>query len=688
MEKILFSPMNIGSLTIKNRVVMPAMMLGHGQFDGTPTRQMLDYYEERAKGGAGLIITEITRVDDLTGAGALAQLGASHDYHIAGLSRLANRIHKHDCKIFVQLHHPGRQNMPIMIGTLPLAVRMERLSPKLRNAFYRITPAARKLQDRGIVLPVSAPSKTEPCRFSRGRNRALSQREVKKLVSQFVAAATRVQAAGCDGVELHGAHGYLIQQFLSPYTNRRTDAYGGNLENRMRFLLEIIEGIRRACGSDFPISVRLSVDECYDRIGEKGRGYGLAQGLEMAKILEEAGIDALNISSASYETMNYWLEPVTFEPGWRKHMARAVKERVSIPVIAANLILSPKQAEAQLRDGIQDFAALGWPHLADPHWTRKVREGRETEIKRCIGCLWCFESMLENAYMGTAGECAVNPWMGKERLLSALPRDGEGRKVIVVGAGPAGLTAAEILCDRGFAVYLYERQAHAGGQAYLASLPPGKQRIAWCFEDLQKAVIRKGGRITFHKESTASQVLAENPYAVIVATGGSSLLPESIAGIKGSNVRTVEEVLTDPAACGNKKVAVIGSGMTGLEAAETLASHGSSVLVVEMADAIGPGVFVQHLDDILPRLKALNVEFLTGHKLTQVREHAISLKRGGSVTELPVDLVVPALGIKRNNTLYNQLKEKMERVFPVGDACAPGRIANATRSAAEAALRL
>ena len=392
---MLFSPIKIGNLEIKNRIVMAPMCMGFGQFDGRVTEAMKNHYVERAKGGVGLIITEITRVNDITGAASFGQLGLSHDYQIEPLRQMVDEIHSYGAKIMVELHHPGRQNLGLMIGTVPLSVACDKI---MGNAYSKlltgaIIPPGKKLQDKDIVPRTVAPSKCEKSKMAESVNRALTKHGIKKLVRQFVDAAVRAKRAGCDGVELHAAHGYLIQQFLSPFTNRRNDEYGGSLENRMRFLNEIIDGIRAECGKDFPVLVRLSVDEMYDKIGEKGKGYGLDEGLKMAKALSDRGIDAIDVSSASYDTFNYWLEPTTFECGWRKNLAAEVKKVVDIPVLAANLIRSPEQAEQQLEDGIQDMISLGRPLLADPHWAQKVKDGEQDTVKRCICCLYCFESM-------------------------------------------------------------------------------------------------------------------------------------------------------------------------------------------------------------------------------------------------------------------------------------------------------
>lgn len=687
--EIMQSPMKIGSCEIKNRIVLPPMLMGFGRLDGCVTEKLLDYYEERAKGGTGLIMTEITRVNDKTGAGAFAQLAASHDYHIESLRELAKRVQKHGAKLFVQLHHPGRQNIGLLVGTVPLSIKLEKWTKgAYGKMLYKLTPKIGPTLIKNNISPSSvAPSKCEPAYFAGGRVRALRYKEIKQLEKQFIEAAVRVQKAGCDGVELHSAHGYLFQQFLSPNTNKRTDEYGGSLENRTRFLVNVLRGIKEACGKDFPVVVRLSADECYAKIGKPEKGYNLTEGVEIAKILEANGADAIDVSSAGYDTFNYWLEPVSFEPGWRKYMAKAIKEAVSIPVMAANLIRSPEQAEAQLKEGTQDFVSLGRPQIADPHWANKVLTGSGT-VKRCICCLNCIESMQNNAYIGSHGECSVNPFVGREG--EELVNDGDGRKIVVVGAGPAGLVASEILARRGFAVTLIEKNEVAGGQINLASAPPQKGKTAWFIEDAVNACKECGVDIRLGTLATPEIIKELNPYKVIVACGSTPIKPKFGGNCAPEKIYTFEDILSGRIVLENKRVAVIGSGMTGLETAHYLTEKENKVTIVEMAKEIAPGTWMQHKDDILPKLKQANTTFMTGKKLTTINNDGIIVAdtETNAQSSVETDAVVLSLGSRPNAAIVTALNEQGIEPIVIGDSLKVGRIADATKAAYKAAVSI
>ncbi len=686
--EIMSSPMKIGTCKIKNRIVLPPMLMGFGQFDGKPTEKMMNYYEERAKGGCGLIMTEITRVNDHTGSAAFAQLAASHDYHIEPLRELAKRVQRHGAKFFVQLHHPGRQNVGLLVGTVPLSIQLEKLTKGgYGKLLYKLTPAVGPTLLKNDIVPSSvAPSKCPPAYFAAGRVRALRYKEIKELEQNFIDAAERVKKAGCDGVELHASHGYLLQQFLSPYTNQRTDEYGGNLENRMRFLLNILRGIKERCGKDFPVIVRLTADECYEMVGQKGKGYTLEDGVKIAKALEANGADAIDVSSAGYDAFNYWLEPVSFEPGWRKYMAKAIKDAVSIPVMAANLIRSPEQAEQQLKDGIQDFVSLGRPQIADPYWADKALNGGT--IKRCICCLNCIESMQNNAYIGSHGECSVNPFVGHES--EELVKDGNGRNVAVIGAGPAGLMASEILARRGFNVTLFEKNEKAGGQIILAAAPPKKDKTMWFVEDLVKTCEDLGVNILLNTPATVEKIKELNACAVIVATGSNPIKPKFNGNYDADKVLTFEDVLSGKVTLENKKIALIGSGMTGLETAHTLVENGCDVTVVEMAKEIAPGTWMQHKDDVMPHLEKANTKFMLGEKLCEIGNGYIITENVKSKkwTKIDAEYVVLALGSKPDNKIVNELKSNGFNPFVIGDSSKVGRIADATKDAYKVAVSI
>ncbi|MBQ8178727.1 MAG: FAD-dependent oxidoreductase [Clostridia bacterium] len=688
-EKMLSTPMKIGSCEIKNRIVLPPMLMGFGQFDGCPTEKMMNYYEERAKGGCGLVMTEIARVNDKTGSAAFAQLAVSHDYHVEPLRELAQRVQRHGAKFFVQLHHPGRQNIGLLVGTIPLSIKLEKWTKgAYGRLLYKLTPKVGPFLIKNNVSPSSvAPSACEPAYFAGGKVRALRYKEIKELEQQFIDAAYRVKQAGCDGVELHSAHGYLFQQFLSPHTNKRTDEYGGSFENRTRFIVNVLRGIKKKCGADFPVVVRLSADECYSYIGEPDKGYNLEEGVKIAKLLEANGADAIDVSSAGYDTFNYWLEPVSFDLGWRKYMAKAIKDAVNIPVLAANLIRTPEQAESQLQEGVQDFVCLGRPQIADPYWANKAISGKGT-IKRCICCLNCIESMQNNAYLGSHGECAVNPFVGKEG--SSLTADGNGRKVVVIGAGPAGLTASAILLKRGFSVTLLEKNERAGGQINLAAAPPKKDKTAWFIEDCLSALNELGADVRYNTTATPELLKELNPYAVIVATGSTPIKPKFKGEYGQEMLYTFEDILSGKVELSGKNVAVIGSGMTGLETAHYLSERGNAITIVEMANEIAPGTWMQHVDDVVPHLKKANTTFMVGEKLQEIQNGYIVTENmdSGNLTKVNVDCVILSLGSRPNKAVENDLKEWGYTPIVIGDANKSGKIADATKAAYQAVISI
>ncbi len=680
---MLLSPMKIGTMTVKNRVVMTAAEMSLGQTNGCPTEKMMAYYEERAKGGIGMIIPGICRVNDMGAASTFTQLAMSRDYHIEPMRAFAERLHRHGAKLCIQLHHPGRQGYASAINTLPLIIPVVERFPKVLDGLFKCTPLLLGMEERKLCMSVQSPSNCELSDHGATRIHAMSRREVKQLISDFVEAAVRCQKAGVDAVELHGGHGYMIQQFLSPNTNQRTDEYGGSFDKRLRFLTEIIQGIRERCGRDYPLIVRLTVDEMYDRIGKPGKGYGLEEGKKIAKRLEELGVDAINVTSACYDVYNRWLEPTSFEPGWRAYLAKEIKSVVSIPVIAANFMRSPEQAERQLEEGYQDFIGSARSFICDPHWVKKIEEGHPEQIRRCIGCLHCISSFMTNAKIGRSGECALNPGVGREPSFEEPVRDGYGRRIVVVGAGIAGLAAAEIMARRGFAVTVLEKSENPGGQIRTASACNLKGKLYWCIEDRLAALKELGVELRFGEEATADGILALNPFAVLVATGASPLRPASIPGSDQPQVFTPPEIIHRETVLRDQNVVVVGSGMTGLETAEILNETGNRVTVIEMAGEIAPGTWFQLLDDEMERLKPCGTEFVTNCRLDAILHGEIEVTdlKSKKTRRLSADSVVLSLGVRPDRSLAETLQKRLPRVYPIGDAVSSGTIADAVKSA-------
>ena len=651
----LFEPGKIGKMSIKNRLVMSPMGCGLANLDGTPSEDMIAFYEARAIGGAGLIIPEITRVNDVHGAGLMRQLSVTKDRHIEPLSKLAEAVHKHGSKIFIQLHHPGRETVSALLGG----------------------------------QPVVAPSPI-PCKYLKQETRELKTEEVKELINQFINGAVRVQKAGCDGVELHAAHGYLLQQFLSPYTNKREDEYGGSFENRLRMIQEIIVGIRKVCGPDFPIGVRLSVEEFLEKTGVTEEYIHIQDGIKIAMVLEETGIDFIDVSCGLYETGITSVEPISFPQGWRRDMIKAVKTHVNIPVIGVSAIKEPAVAEKFLEDGVEDFVSMGRTWLADENWGKKVQEGREKEIHRCVSCLRCFESLNQYNAAGLPPECSLNPRLAKERRYGDLIHDTKGHTAVVVGGGPAGMCAAQTLALRGVKVTLIDRQGELGGTVNLAKKPPLKERMQWIAEYYQNEFERLGVEVKLNTEATADMIMSYKPDAVIVATGSTSIIPNKIPGVHGNTVYTVEDVLTGEAMLQGKKVAVIGAGLTGLETAEYLCTNENQVVLIDMQKKVAPNANHTNVADVCGRLAKSDVQYMLGYALKEIHEDYVMLEKPEEHKEekLSVDAVVLSLGYRPDQSLVSELEAKGVVVKLIGSAIQDGAIAPAVRTGYEVGREL
>ncbi len=638
MYEKLFSRGRIGDLELKSRIVMPPMGTSMAAMNGEASDRIIRYYEERAKAGCALICTEVTCVDEDWGCAGMYQLHASHPKYAQSLKKLSDAVHRYDTKIFLQLHHPGREI----------------------NSVY---------QGKGEIVAPSA----IPCPVCREMPRALTTEECAALAQKFVKAAHVAKMGGMDGVELHAAHGYLLNQFLSPHTNKRTDKYGGNFANRMRFIDEIIIGIRMTLPG-FPVSVRISADEFLPD------GITLEEGVKIARHLESVGVCSINVSCGTYETGNTIVEPYFRKEMWKKHLAAAIKQNVKIPVIAVNTVKHPATAERLLEEGVCDFVALGRAQLADAEWAKKAREGKEHLIRECMGCMFCFKAALS----GMPIICNANPCLGLEELYNedTLIKNGEGRAVAVIGGGPAGMQAAQVLARRGFRPVIFEKSGKLGGQMNIAKLPPDKELLGELVETLIAQTEDLGIEVRLNTEATVENIKALDPYGVIVAAGSKPFkLP--VPGADKENVYLASDVLLDDPKLEGKNIVVVGAGVTGIETAETLALNGNKVTIIEMGANVGEPLYPSLKAYYGKRLAELGVPIKTMQRLVEICDDKVVVR--GTATafkeEIACDTVVFANGVRSDKAIAEKIYASFDKVITVGDVANPGLIGEALRDA-------
>ncbi len=643
MYKELFKHGYIGNCRIKNRVVMPAMTTIFGGSDNLPTEEMMLFYEERAKGGCGLIITECFGVEPKHGVLVPKELRANPMETIVYETMLA-RVHRYGTKMFAQINHGGVN-----------------LSPDFNNGY--------------IVGPSDVPG------LSGIVPHPLTLEEITEIKNGFITTAFLCKLAGFDGVEIHAAHGYLLSSFLSGYFNRREDQYGGSLENRARLLVEILTGIKAACGRDFPVSVRLNASE-YDDMHENT--FKLPEAVEVAKMLEANGADAINVSCSNYFSNETACEPYSFEQGWRKNDAYTIRQAVSIPVIGTNTIKDPEFAEQLLEEGVSDFVAVGRAQIADPEWCRKAREGRDREIRRCLSCCYCLESEGIVAH----ARCSINPKVGKAVAYREPPeKNGGGRRVAVVGGGPAGMEAAVVLGQRGFDVTLYDESSELGGSMNLADKTmPYKDKLTKFKNVLEAEVERAGVHVKLNTKATVDVLKALDPVAVFLAGGAAPFIPQ-VPGIDSEKVVQVNDYITGKREVSGN-VVLVGGGLTGLEAAEMLTHSGkvTALTIADMLPEIGMGVFNVMLRDIEHHLD--NPTKLPGHMLSEVTaDGAVFTKTDDqSRVEIAADYIVLAAGLRKRDDVIELFDKNFENVITIGEnRRAPGRIAEAISDGFEAA---
>ena len=639
-EKLL-APGTIGTLELKNRFVQPPMGTNLGTYEGLVTDAMVAYYAERAKGGFGLQIIEVTAVDP-HGKAILNEVGLWDDTQIEGFTKLCDAIHEAGGKVVVQLHHAGRQTAAPYI--------------------FNLTP--------------EAPSRV-PCPALQQPVDAMSTERVWELVEAFGDAAVRAKAAGADGVEVHGAHGYIVAQFMSPQANKRTDEFGGGFEGRMKFPREVFANIRKKVGEDYPLLFRFGYDE------KVPGGRTLEESIGVARMAEAAGVNALDISVMTYQSLPYMSAAPALPHGWNMFPTREIKNAVSIPVISVGRY-TPEIAENALLSGCADFIAFGRASLADPAIPNKVAAGTLDEICPCISCT---QSCLGYLNAGGVASCLVNPTCGHEAEYdfgtAATPK-----KVLVVGAGPAGLVAAMTAARKGHTVTLAEKTDELGGQFRLAAVPPTKQDVATAIKYYITMCKKYGVDIQTGVDVDEAYLRELAPDAVILATGGTPLRPR-IAGIDDVTLVDALDVL-DGRVIPGPRVLVCGGGMTGVETADYLAEANHVVQIVEMRDDIALDEASAPRYFLLPRLREYGVTWETSATITKFVEGGVEYEKGGETKQLAgFDTIVLAMGVRSHNPLEETVRAcGIDEVLVVGDAAKPGPANAATEGGLAAALAL
>ena len=644
LEK-LFSPIKIGSMELKNRIAMAPMATNYANSDGTISERLSAYFEARARGGVGLIILEVTSVDG-DFPYVPNTIGLWDDRLIPSMRRFTDLMHSCGTRVFPQVSHPGPESLSFFKGIQPVG------------------PSA--------VM----------CHSNKKMCRELSVEEIERIVEQYGEAARRAREGGCDGLELHAAHSYMLMgSFISALRNHRTDDYGGSLDGRLKFPLDVVRRIKEGAGSDFPIIMRLSGEE-YAPGGRDIRGTQY-----LTRVLADAGVDAFEISGGVFPQTSWRiLAPAGTQLGLNVASAARVKEVVNVPVAVVCRINTAQFAEDILQRNEADLIVMGRALLADPELPNKAREGRFEDIAPCMACgLGC----VAGRETGRDMTCVINPAVGREREMVMNPAP-KPRKVMVVGGGPAGLEAARVSALRGHRVTLYEKESQPGGQFNLACVPPVKQEMSLGIKYLRKQVEKAGVDVRLNTEVTPHLVEEVKPDAVIVATGGESLVV-NLPGIDGPRVVCGHDVLAGKVVIKRGRVLVVGGGMVGLEIADYLANPGDNpivgradVTVVEMLARVGTDMAPEGRTLLMERLRDNGAKVLTSTTVNEILEDGAVVTRNGQEEAIrDMDFIILAMGCQSVDVLSNQIKDKVSEVYVIGDAKAPRKALEAIAEGAE-----
>lgn len=638
----IFNPLTVKNMTIKNRIVMTPMGTNYGEQNGEMSFLHMDYYEQRAKGGVGLIIVENASVDSPQGSNGTTQLRIDHDNYIPRLFKLCETVHSHGACIAVQINHAGASALSSRINMQPIS-------------------ASNLPSKKGGEIP-----------------RPLQKEEITAIVKKYGEAAKRAQVAGFDAVEIHAGHSYLISQFLSPTTNNRTDEFGGSKENRARFAKMVMDEVRSQVGPMFPIMIRISADELVEG------GNTLEDTLELLEYFAEEA-DIIDVSAGLTGSIQYQIDANYLKDGWRSFMAKAVKEKFNKPVITTGNIRNPKIAEKILEDGDADLIGMGRGLIAEPEWVNKVESGREDELRKCISCnIGCAGHRIG---INRPIRCTINPAINigegykKEKIKNSC-------NVVVIGGGTAGLEAACTAAEVGCTTFLIEKKDVLGGLAHEISKIPDKNRLA----DFPNYLINRASKLNNlfvfkNREADIKFIDSLNPNIIVNATGSNPLLPP-IKGLKeamekeNSKVASIKEMIENipnyPEDMTGKKVVVIGGGAVGLDVVEFFAPRNAKISIVEMQPVIGKDLDPVTKVQTSTLIEKHDVLELTNTALLEVKDNSFIVRRDGKEEELEFDYGFVCLGMRANAPVLESLRENFDsskvEIVNIGDSVRARRI--------------